>query len=104
MMRKLFLAFVILFLICLILANFAFTQEIQEYGNEIVFASSYYITEVNSVSLAMSICCRKAIDDLAHYLVVNYPGYNLSTMEVMIDALPQEGTCKIILRVRLDAR
>ena len=73
-------------------------------GNQIVFASQYQILDVNSVSLAMSVCCRKAINDLAHYLVVNYPGYNLSTMEVMIDALPQEGTCKIILRVRLDAR
>jgi len=94
----------IIFFICLILANIAFTQQIEKHGNEIVFASSYYITDTNSVSMAMAICCRKAINDFAHYLVVNYPGYNLSTMEVMIDALPQEGTCKIILRVRLDAR
>jgi len=103
-MKKLFSILIIMFLISLISANIALPQEIKKYGNEIVYASSYYITEVNSVSLAMSICCRKAINDLAHYLVVNYPRYNLSTMEVMIDALPQEGICKIILRVRLNAR
>jgi len=103
-MRKLSFVLMIIFFICLILFNIAFPQEIKKHGNEIVFASQYQILEVNSVSLAMSVCCRKAINDLAHYLVVNYPRYNLSTMEVMIDALPQEGTCKIILRVRLDAR